>query len=157
MHFKKHNKPKPEPLAYDEGVRDEILSYLDGWVIQLEPSPTKDEEDEETTTLEEPDDIYSELNNSKKITDQEIQQFYTKTIKQVKRYLGRDPKKLIKNNPIEISEAICCWCAGLLWKKANVKAYEQNDETNQVGYGDGLIKTAREDLRPYRFSKLEIW
>ena len=109
---------------------ENVLLKLDGWVLKT---------DVDSENL-------SDMEYNKAIDEEEILHYYNLTVDYAKTYTGNYDIEFI---PVAVS-AITMWCAGLLWKKYNVRSNDQIDETFTVGYGDSLIIQAKEMLKPYK-------
>jgi hypothetical protein len=128
-----------EPIFSEEMCLN-ILDYLQGW------STSKNSVDINGDTLQ--------LNDNNVVGYDEVKRYWTRVLVLVQNYLCRDS---VPDIP-EIVYAVCKWTAGLLYKKYNVRANDNmEDDQVQVGYGDFLIHSAKDELSPYRFSKLSMW
>jgi len=126
---------------------DDILFWLDGWKIvkQTKKNNTKDNND------------YSELETNHEITKKELEFFYEETLDEVSKYLLLELEEFPKKDNKKFYKGVCKWTAGLLWRKYNIRANDQVDETNTLGYGDELIISAKSQLKPYKYKRLSIW
>lgn len=136
----------PEDPIFNKDIQLDILDYLQGWIITTETNNNYNLNGEINPLL----DTNEKFNFDKKITEDELKRFFQKAIKQVKSYTNRP---YILNDP-SVYEAINCWCAGLLWRKYNIRSRDNIDETNTLGYGDELIIKAKQSLK--RFIKVDI-
>lgn len=161
-------------FEYSNDIAEKILSYLEGWTIEIPPNnpPSEDnngDDGEEDSTDEVQsfltEEEISELNISKALSSEEVELFYTKAFYNVQAYLGTSFENVIPPNSDNdsddptgteeiILENICQWAAGLLWKKYNVKPVESVDETPFTGYGDDLIYKSKKSLQSFRYRKL---
>jgi len=140
-------------IKYTEEIQNEILNWLNGWVV------LKDEitpEDEPMQPFLNPDE-YGSLNEVHTITPLELERFWKLTMKQVSKHIGHQPGRYRRYEFEEIQESAVMWCAGLLWRKYNLKVYDQQDETHVIGYGDELIGSAKKGLKPYRYFQLHVF
>lgn len=94
------------------------------------------------------DEILNDLEYNKKISSNEILQFYNDALEYSKSYLQRTD---IEKIPV-YDTAITFWTAGLIWEKYNQKENNMLDDTNPNpwGYGDKLIIQAKEMLKPFK-------
>lgn len=133
---------------------ERILTYLQGWII-LE-RPCDEVQDEYASSFLEREHINDSLTEVNTITYKELKLFFEKGIEHVKAWIWFD---YLPKNPV-IHEALLKWTAGLIWKKYNVKEVELIDNTNSYGYGDQLISSAKNMLKPYirtRIRSLNTW
>lgn len=112
-----------------------ILNHLDGWI------------------LENPDDV-NLLDYNKKVTLEEVKQYYNTSVAYATSYLGFTATDTINEHLLPF---IYMWCAGLLWKKYDVRPNDLTDETYPIGYGDQLIITAKTGLKPYKKYSFTAW
>ena len=131
-----------EPTLTDDYI-DKLLMYLQGWVIL--DCPCDEVQDEYATSFLEREHIDDSLTHINKISRHELEVFFQKGIQHVKAWIWFD---YIPDNPV-VHEALLKWTAGLVWKKYNVKEVELMDNTNNYGYGDQLISSAKNILKPY--------
>lgn len=131
-----------DPCLTDDYI-DRILAYCQGWFI-LE-RPCEEEQEEYATSFLEREHVQDSLTEVNTITRKELEIFFQKGKEHVKAWIWFD---YIPSNPM-IHEALLKWTAGLIWKKYNVKEVELMDTTNNYGYGDQLISSAKNMLKPY--------
>ena len=126
--------------VYNETICLNILDYLQDW-----------------TTVDNSVEVDGEklqLNADNVVPIDEVERYFNRTLIYVQNYLCRE---IIPDVP-EIVYAVCKWTAGLLYKKYNIRANDNmEDDQMQIGYGDFLIKSAKEELVPYMYSKLSMW
>ena len=123
---------------YSVTIEENILDYLQDWTT-----------DSTSGTVE-----GLQLNNNLTISSAEVERFYKKGLSNCKSFMCRD----YCPDDSRIMEAVCKWTAGLLYKKYNIRAGDNHeDEQMQVGYGDSLIISAKNDLEPYRVSYVKVW
>lgn len=131
-----------DPCLTDDYI-ERILTYLQGWFILEHP---EDEIQEEyTTSFLEKQELPNSLDEVNHITRDELELYFQKGKEHVKAWLWFD---YIPSVPM-VHEALLKWTAGLIWKKYNVKEVELTDRTNNYGYGDQLISSAKNILKPY--------
>ena len=114
----------------DTKIIEEVLLKLDGWVLSSEIE----------------DSELSDMDFNKSVDREEVLHFYNLAVDYAKSYTGNYDIQYI---PVA-STAVIMWCAGLIWKKYNVRSNDQIDETYTIGYGDSLIIQAKEMLKPYK-------
>jgi len=126
-------------IGYDINKENRILAYLDGWGTE-----NSENEDESDLLLE-----YNKI-----IPEAEIRDYYDKACIKISTYL------FIEDIPNDerIIEEVCQYTAGLLFKKYNLIPNDSfNDNTNNLGYGNYLMKTALDNLTPFRNSIVSMW
>ena len=111
-----------------EEIIKQVLSKLDGWVLESEEND------------------YDDLDYNKLISEDEILNFYDTASTYAKSYIQN---QVIDNQDV-FDVASCMWTAGLLWEKYNIRENNQEDNTNPFGYGDKLIIQAKEMLKPFK-------
>ncbi|WP_283390497.1 hypothetical protein [Methanobrevibacter woesei] len=140
-------------FQFNEDITNNILNYLEGWELKTEDTQNKNEV---TSFLSESET--DNLNVSKEITVEELETFWVKTLNYAESYLqvklDSFDSEIIKN---VIQTAMESWCAGLIYRKYNIRVIDQVDETQTTGYGDELIIQAKSILKPYQYKKLVIW
>lgn len=140
-------------FQFNEDITKNILNYLEGWKLKTEDTQNKNEV---TNFLSESET--ANLNVSKEITVEELETFWVKTLNYAESYLQVEldsfDSEIIKN---VIQTAMESWCAGLIYRKYNIRVIDQVDETQTTGYGDELIIQAKSILKPYQYKKLVIW
>lgn len=140
-------------FQFNEDITKNILNYLEGWKLKTEDTQNKNEV---TSFLSESET--DNLNVSKEITVEELETFWVKTLNYAESYLqvklDSFDSEIIKN---VIQTAMESWCAGLIYRKYNIRVIDQVDETQTTGYGDELIIQAKSILKPYQYKKLVIW
>lgn len=140
-------------FQFNEDITKNILNYLEGWKLKTENTQNKNEL---TSFLSESET--DNLNVSKEITVEELETFWVKTLNYAESYLQVEldsfNSEIIKN---VIQTAMESWCAGLIYRKYNIRVIDQVDETQTTGYGDELIIQAKSILKPYQYKKLVIW
>lgn len=130
------------PVLNDDYI-NRILSYLQGWFILEEPE--EEIQKEYATSFLEHQELPNSLDEVNHITREELDLFFDKGMEHVKAWIWFD---YIPSVPV-VHEALLKWTAGLIWKKYNVKEVELTDRTNNYGYGDQLISSAKAMLKPY--------
>ena len=140
-------------FQFNEDITNNILNYLEGWELKTEDTQNKNEV---TSFLSESET--DNLNVSKEITVEELETFWVKTLNYAESYLqvklDSFDSEIIKN---VIQTAMESWCAGLIYRKYNIRVIDRVDETQTTGYGDELIIQAKSILKPYQYKKLVIW
>ena len=135
----------------DDSIEDDIDdSFNIDDVTDMLDSNTNDNTEPEIIITDNTteDEILNDLEYNKKISSNEILQYYHDASEYSKSYLQRTDLDMI---PV-YDTAIIFWTAGLIWEKYNQKENSQLDDTNPNpwGYGDKLVIQAKEMLKPYR-------
>ena len=138
----------------EEEIVKQILYNLDNWQLEDET----------------PSNAIDDLECNKKISEDEVLHFYNTAYNYALSYTNRQDFpvttiiKTVENEEIEVEEllqpistALYMWSAGLLWKKYNIRANDQIDETYPIGYGDNLIIQAKEILKNYKTYKFQAY
>lgn len=129
----------------DEVIIQEVLFKLDKWIIS--------DVDNNTTLDEIQSTEYNDLDYNKKVSSEEILDFY----KVAQDYALSYTQLPDFNNVPIIDTALILWTAGLLWRKYDVRPNDQIDESYTIGYGDSLIIQAKEMLKPYKKYNFNIF
>lgn len=135
-------------FEYNNDIEEEILSYLQGWTVKKEE--TIEEPETQDTSVSIIEDL--ELQSTKTVESLEVERYWNKTLRIVESYIQRTLED-ITNDTHVILEGITMWCAGLLWKKYNIRVIDQEDQTPVTGFGDNLINNAKKILTPYSHFK----
>lgn len=125
----------PTEDTFNDTIAPLILNHLDGWILDT---------GEYTDRLE----------YNKKVTSDEVKQYYTTATNYAISYLGYNTTDTLEDH---LYIFIYMWAAGLLWKKYDVRPNDLTDETYPIGYGDQLIITAKSGLTPYKKYNLTAW
>lgn len=129
----------------EKTIIKEVLLKLDNWVVDNIDS---DGDLIETSSIE-----YDDMDFNKKVTQDEIIDFYRVAINYAVSYTQLTN---LPSNSI-IDTALILWTAGLLWRKYDIRPNDQIDETYSIGYGDSLIIQAKEILKPYKKYNFNIF
>lgn len=128
-------------LKYNIDIEDRILDYLDGWVTE---SPRR--RDESALLLTE----------NKIIPSAEVEEYFYKACNKIATYLYLKPEEIPHDE--RIIEEICQYTAGLLFKRYNITPNDNfEDSTPLYGFGNYLLQTALENLKPFRNSTFSMW
>lgn len=112
-----------------------ILNYLDGWILDTDTEASR-------------------LEYNKKVSIDELKQYYLTTLQYARAYLGYDETDTIGEHLLLF---IYMWTAGSIYKKYDIRPNDLIDETYPVGYGDQLIITAKSGLTPYKKYTFTAW
>ena len=128
-----------------------ILNRLQGYIL--------------TTDLNDPELTDMDYDNA--ITQNEIDLFYNQALNESLNYcyLQNFPTETITNEEEEeevvmdttFKEAVTLWCSGLIWRKYDIRANDNIDESVSYGDGDSLINSAKEMLQPFMYTKFACW
>lgn len=129
----------------EKTIIKEVLLKLDNWVVDNIDS---DDDLIESNSIE-----YDDMDFNKKVTQDEIIDFYRVAINYAVSYTQLTN---LPSNSI-IDTALILWTAGLLWRKYDIRPNDQIDETYSIGYGDSLIIQAKEILKPYKKYNFKIF
>ena len=128
-------------LKYNIDIEDRILDYLDGWITE---SPRK--RDESALMLTE----------NKIIPSAEVEEYFYKACNKIATYLYLKPEDIPQDE--RKIEEICQYTAGLLFKRYNITPNDNfEDATPLYGFGNYLLQTALENLKPFRNSTFSMW
>lgn len=126
-------------VKYNSNIENRILSYLDGWVVE-----ELDDEDMSNLFIDE----------VKVIPSEEVEEFFNKACIKISTYLYVDSIPFDER----IIEEVCQYTAGLLFKKYTLTPNDNyEDGTNNLGYGNYLLKNALNNLIPFRNSIVSMW
>ena len=129
----------------EETIIKEVLFKLDNWVV--------DDTDEVTDLGGNVSSEYDDIDVNKKVSCEEILHFYNVAMNYALSYTQLSD---FSNVPIS-DTALILWAAGLLWRKYDIRANDQIDESVSIGYGDSLIIQAKEMLKPYKKYNFNIF
>ena len=134
-------------MMAESEIVDEVLLHLQGYVA---------ESDEELSDLE----------YDKKVSSEEVLQFYRICQAYALSYLNLQefPTQTIIEDDTEIEvinptveTAVRMWTAGKVWQKYNVRVNNNEDDTNPFGFGDKLVIQAKEMLKPFKYYKMMVY
>ena len=117
-------------------IIEKVLMHLQGYVLE--------------SSID--DDGLTDLDYDKKITEEEIINYYETATDYATSYIQ---KKLPSESIVDT--AICMWTAGLIWNKYDIRVNNQEDETNTLGFGDKLVIQAKEMLKPFKYYKMMVY
>lgn len=138
-------------MSLSDKAVDNILNRLQGYVLV---------EDSEDSSLE-------DLNYDNAVTRKEIDLFYGQALSEslnycylvnfpIEKVIDEHGEESVDMNPI-FQEAVFMWCSGLIWRKYDIRANDQIEESNALGYGDSLIINAKQLLKPFRHMEFAVW
>lgn len=136
-------------VEYTEEIREQILSYLDGWVVYSQ-NPTNNQDNTNVepfiTNVEE-----YKNNPNKRITDTELQTFfnnsYNKSLLICNRFNIDD---LTENEAKFYIQGVCILTASDIWNKYNIRVNNEDMEDNYIqSYGGLLYKQAMNILHTF--------
>lgn len=140
-------------MAISEDLKTSILNLLNGYI---------------TDTDKDDDDTLTEMDYNNIITDEELELFYAQALNQSLSYcylvnfpteavIVDGDKTVVMNRQFE--QGVLLWCAGLIWRKYDIRANDQIEETGSfvVSYGDQLIIDAKKQLEPFVFKSVAFW
>lgn len=125
----------------DSEIIRQILTLLDGWILEDEAEDLTD------------------LDFNKTITGEEVLHFYNVAYNYALSYTRLDKlptvTRIVEDEEVEelsyqTFTALTLWSAGLIYRKYNIRSNDQIDETATIGYGDSLIIQAKEMLKGFK-------
>ena len=124
-------------VEYTEEIREQILSYLDGWVVYSQNPTTNENQNVEPFI----DDINQYKNNpNKRISDKELQTFflnsYNKSLLICNRFNIDD---LLSTEATLYLQGVCCLAASDIWNKYNIRVNNEDMEDTYVQSYGGLL------------------
>lgn len=135
----------------EESTLNSILNKLQGYIT---------EEQRE-------DDNITEMEYDNVISKEEVEKFYGQALFQSLSYcyLVNFPTEVIFIEGEEVvvmnrqfKEGVILWCAGLIWRKYDIRANDQVEEEGySVSYGDQLIIDAKKQLQPFIYRTVAFW
>lgn len=133
-------------VEYNEDIRNQILSHLDGWVIySTEPQPS-----EEVEPFIDNIEDYKD-NPNKKVKDSEVQKFYEEALEKSYAYCNRlnvDDLSSIEENIFK--KGVCLLTASDLWNKYNIRVNNEDMEDQYVqSYGGLLYQQSKKILNSF--------
>lgn len=140
-------------MTVDNNIKKNILNLLQGYI-------TSSEKDNDNTLTE------MDYNNI--ITEEELELFYAQALNQSLGYcyLVNFPTEVILVDGVETvvmnrqyQQGVLLWCAGLIWRKYDIRANDQIEETGSfvISYGDQLIIDAKKQLDPFVYKSVGFW
>ena len=134
-------------VEYNENIRTQILSHLDGWKI-TEPVNTDEVENDNTTNLENTGKVEPFIDNiseykdnpNKKITDEEVRNFYDTALQKAYTYCNRlNVEDLSSIEEEMFIKGVCLLTASDLWNKFNIRVNNEDLEDVLVQSYGGLL------------------
>ena len=136
-------------MAISEKIQKAILNMLQGYIT------TNQRDNEENITEMEYDNV---------ITEDEIEAFYSQSLSQCCSYchLINFPIETVDNEVVmnrQFEQAVILWTAGLIWRKYDIRATDNIEETGSyvISYGDQLIIDAKKQLQPFMYKAVAFW
>ena len=138
-------------VSYNSNIQNQILSNLDGWIIETIPD-TNDNETENNDDINPfmTEDEFQRKAN-KVITSTECQLFYEETLDNAFLYTNRlNIDDLSEMEAKIFIRAVCKWTASNLWNKYNIRVNNEDLEDTYVqSYGGLLYSSAMKALQPF--------
>lgn len=136
-------------VTYNSDIQNMILSNLDGWVIEQNPSGNSNEEETEINPFMTRTELQTKAN--KVITSTECELFYEETLDMAYMHTNRlNINDLSEVETRAFIRAVCKWTASNLWNKYNIRVNNEDMEDTYVqSYGGLLYKSALNALQPF--------
>jgi len=137
-------------VEYTEEIREQILSYLDGWVVYSQNPTTNNQDNANVEPFIE--DINQYKNNpNKRITDEELETFfissYNKSLMICNRFNIDD---LLENEAKFYLQGVCILTASDIWNKYNIRVNNEDMEDTYIqSYGGLLYKQSMTILKNF--------
>lgn len=132
-------------VEYDTEIQDQILSHLDGWVLDSTESDTG-----EVSPFIEDVSEYKD-NPNKKVTSKEVQDFYENALE--KAYIHTNRLNVDDLTSVEeemFIKGVCLLAASDLWNKYNIRVNNEDMEDTYVqSYGGLLYKQSMNILHSF--------
>lgn len=146
-------------VEYTTDIQEQILSHLDGWVVEAEQENLQDNATT-TTTVNVNDgevqpfitDITTYADNpNKKITSKEVQDFYEEALDKAYMHTNRlNVEDLSELEEEMFIKGVCLLAASDLWNKYNIRVNNEDMEDTYVqSYGGLLYKQALNILNSF--------
>ena len=140
-------------MTVSDNIKENILNLLHGYI---------------TSTDKDNDDTLTEMDYNNIITDRELELFYAQALSQCLShcYLVNFPTEAIIVEGEEtvvmnrqFQQGVILYCAGLIWRKYDIRANDQIEETGSfvISYGDQLIIDAKKQLEPFVYKAVGFW
>lgn len=117
-----------------------------------------------TTQRDDSENEITEMEYDNVITEEELELFYNQSLSQCCNYcyLVNFPTEVVDDEVVmnrQFETAVILWCAGLIWRKYDIRANDQIEETGSyvVSYGDQLIIDAKKQLQPFIYRLVKFW
>lgn len=137
-------------VSYNSNIQNQILSNLDGWIIETIPESTDEStENNDVNPFMTADEFNQKAN--KVITSTECQLFYEETLDNAFLYTNRlNIDDLSEMEARIFIRAVCKWTASNLWNKYNIRVNNEDLEDTYVqSYGGLLYSSAMKALQPF--------
>ena len=137
-------------VSYNNNIQNQILSNLDGWIIETIPETTNEtQENNDVNPFMTADEFNQKAN--KVITSTECQLFYEETLDNAFMHTNRlNIDDLTEVEARIFIRAVCKWTASNLWNKYNIRVNNEDLEDTYVqSYGGLLYSSAMKALQPF--------
>lgn len=137
-------------VSYNSNIQNQILSNLDGWIIETIPENNSEPtENNEVNPFMTADEFNQKAN--KVITSTECQLFYEETLDNAYMHTNRlNIDDLTEVESRIFIRAVCKWTASNLWNKYNIRVNNEDLEDTYVqSYGGLLYSSAMKALQPF--------
>lgn len=137
-------------VSYNNNIQNQILSNLDGWIIETIPETTNEtQENNDVNPFMTADEFNQKAN--KVITSTECQLFYEETLDNAFMHTNRlNIDDLTEVEARIFIRAVCKWTASNLWNKYNIRVNNEDMEDTYVqSYGGLLYSSAMKALQPF--------
>lgn len=137
-------------VSYNSNIQNQILSNLDGWIIETIPETTNEtQENNDVNPFMTADEFNQKAN--KVITSTECQLFYEETLDNAFMHTNRlNIDDLTEVEARIFIRAVCKWTASNLWNKYNIRVNNEDMEDTYVqSYGGLLYSSAMKALQPF--------
>lgn len=130
-------------VEYNSTIEEEILSHLDGWKIEATENVASLNTTTETQGEVNPfiEDITEYADNpNKKISSEEVQNFYELALQKAYSYTNRlNVTDLSNIEESRFIDGVCLLCASDLWNKYNIRVNNEDMEDVYVQSYGGLL------------------
>lgn len=134
---------------YNEEIRKQIISNLDGWEVLLPTNPTGTEGGSLDTTQTVADDVvepfitdFNEYTNkpNKTVKDEEVEKFYYQSFDKALSYCNRWNVDDLSETELGLFlKGVCLLTASDLWNKYNIRVNNEDMEDTYVQSFGGLL------------------
>ena len=129
-------------VEYTEDIEKQILSHLDGWKIKVENIDSNNAQNEtqgEVSPFIEDITEYAD-NPNKKISSEEVQNFYELALQKAYSYTNRlNVTDLSNIEEQRFIDGVCLWTASDLWNKYNIRVNNEDMEDTYIQSYGGLL------------------
>lgn len=137
-------------ISYNTEIENQILSNLDGWIIESEDEKNTNSETTEGVNPFLTDEEFQHKAN-KVITRSQCRLFFEETLDNAFLYTNRlNIDDLSEVESRVFMRAVCKWTASNLWNKYNIRVNNEDLEDTYVqSYGGLLYASAMKALQPF--------